>query len=107
MAEVEPEALRADAMDGWQKWSLTLGELKTSLDGLSYSASDFSLIPGATEVYQAVQASVKTLHDYIHTGEEVFEGIARALLDTAVDYMVAEGDAQSEIDAVRQEAENL
>lgn len=103
MAEVDPDALRADANESWQVWSLKLEELKGQVDDLSYSRPDFSMIPGADEVYAAFETSTETLRTYIETGEETFEGFARALLDVAIMYMEAEGDAQSEIDQVEQE----
>lgn len=107
MAEVDPDALRTDANDSWQKWSLKLAESNKIIDGLTYSGSDFSLIPGSDEVYASFEKATSTLHTYIATGEEIFEGFARALLDSAIAYMEAEGDAQSEIDAVEREMETL
>jgi len=107
VAEVDPDALRDDANDSWQVWSGTLAEAKASLDELTYSRPDFSLIPGSGEVYAAFETATAALRAYIHTGEEIFEGFARALLDTAITYMEAEGDAQSEIDAVQRELEAL
>lgn len=103
MADVDPDALRADANDSWQVWSGDLADAKGKIDGLTYSRADFSLIPGSGEVYAAFETATAALRAYIETGEEIFEGFARALLDTAIDYMEAEGDAQSEIDAVERE----
>ncbi|MCR2816336.1 hypothetical protein [Microbacterium jiangjiandongii] len=107
MADVDPDALRTDANDSWQVWSGKLAEAKGKIDELSYSRPDFSLIPGSGEVYAAFETATTTLRAYIETGEEIFEGFARALLDTAIMYMEAEGDAQSEIDAVERELEAL
>lgn len=107
MAEVDPDALRTDANESWQVWSQKLAELKTSIDTLSYSRPDFAIMPGSGEVFAAFETATQTLRTYIETGEEIFEGFARALLDSAIIYMEAEGDAQSEIDAVEREMENL
>ncbi|MCR2784676.1 MULTISPECIES: hypothetical protein [unclassified Microbacterium] len=107
MAEVDPDALRTDAHDSWQVWSGKLADAKGRIDDLTYSRPDFSLIPGSGDVYAAFTTATTTLRDYIETGEEIFEGFARALLDTAIEYMQAEGDAQSEIDAVERELEAL
>ncbi|MDU0366962.1 hypothetical protein AB0O16_04065 [Microbacterium sp. NPDC089180] len=107
MVDVDPDALQSDANDHWQKWSLELAAWRTDLDGMTYSPSDFSLAPGSTEVLSKFRTSVQLLSDYLHTGEEIFEGFARALLTTSIEYMKAEGDAQSEIDAVQKELEGL
>jgi hypothetical protein len=107
MAEVDPDALRDDANGSWQPWSLKLEEVKTGVEGLTYSRTDFALIPGSNEVFAAFETAKDTLRDYIGIGEECFEGFARALLDAAAEYMTAEGDAQSEIDAVKQEMDAL
>lgn len=107
MAEVDPDALQSDANDHWQSWSLELAGWRTTLEGLTYSPSDFSLAPGSSEVLQKFQTSVDVLSEYLHTGEEIFEGFARALLTTSIEYMRAEGDAQAEIDAVTRELEGL
>jgi hypothetical protein len=107
VAEVEPDDLRADANDSWQVWSLKLADLKTQVDTLTYSRPDFALVPGTDEVFAAFETSLKTLSEYIHTGEEIFEGFARALLDSAIIYMEAEGEAQSEIAAVQREMGEL
>jgi hypothetical protein len=107
MVDVDPDALRADANESWQAWSLKLADLKSSIDALAYARPDFALLPGAGEVFSAFETAKDTLRTYIETGEEIFEGFARALLDTAIDYMEAEGDAQSEIDQVEREMEQL
>ena len=107
MAEVDPDALRTDANDSWQVWSGKLAEAKGKIDELNYSRPDFALIPGSGEVYAAFETATAALRTYIHTGEEIFEGVARALLGSAIDYLEAEGDAQSEIDAVTREMESL
>lgn len=107
MAEVDPDLLRQDANDHWQKWSQELEGVKLGLDELVYSRPDFALMSGAGEVFAAFETSVATLRTYIGTGEEIFEGFARALLDSTIHYMEAEGDAQSEIDAVKREMDAL
>lgn len=107
MAEVDPDLLRQDANDHWQKWSLELESIKLGVDELRYTLPDFSLIPGSTEVFAAFQTSISTLRTYVETGEEIFEGFARALLDSVLEYAAAEGDAQSEIDAVQRELDAL
>lgn len=107
MPEYDEDALREDANAHWQKWSQELEKLKLEVDGIVYSRPDFSLAPGSSEVYAAFETSLTTFRTYIETGEEIFEGFARALLDTAIMYMEAEGDVQSEIDAVQREMESL
>lgn len=107
MVDVDPDLLRQDANDHWQKWSQELEGVKLGLDGLVYSRPDFALMSGAGEVFAAFESSVATLRAYTETGEEIFEGFARALLDTTIEYMQAEGDAQSEIDAVQRELDAL
>lgn len=103
MDEYDEEALQADANGCWQPWSLQLEGLKNRLNELSYSRPQFSLAPGSSELFQ-VFGDVRTkLSTYLHDGEEVFEGVARALLDTAVEYMEMEGYAQTEIDTVEKE----
>lgn len=107
MAEVDPELLQTDANDYWQAWSLELAGWRSKLGELTYTRSDFSMAPGSDEVMAAFGTSLQVLGDYFHTGEEIFEGFARALLTTSIEYMRAEGDAQSEIDAVVQELGQL
>lgn len=107
MVEVDPDLLRQDANDHWQKWSKDLADVKLGFDELVYSRPDFSLVSGASEVFSAFESSVAALRKYTEAGEESFEGVARALLDSAMTYMMAEGDARSEIDAVEREMDSL
>lgn len=107
MAEYDEEALRADANEHWQSWSLKLAEWRKQLEDLSYTRPDFSLAPGSDQLYEKFGLASKAVQDYLSTGEEVFEGIARALLDTVTEYMEMEGYAQSEIDAVEKEMAGL
>ncbi len=107
MAEVDPDLLQADANDYWQKWSLELADWRSTLEGVTYTREEFSMAPGSDEVMAAFGTSLQVLGDYFHTGEEIFEGFARALLTTSIEYMRAEGDAQTEIDAVVRELGEL
>jgi hypothetical protein len=107
VAEVDPDALQSDANDHWQPWSLKLESWKTTVQDLSYTRDDFSIIPGSDDVYSRFGTACDVIGEYLHTGEEIFEGFARALLSTAIEYMAAEGDTQEEIAKVEQEMEQL
>lgn len=107
MAEYDEQALRDDANDSWQPWSLELQKWGEKIDGLTVSRPAFSLVSGADELHAAFTAKLTAVREYIHDGEEVFEGIARALLDTAMNYMEMEGYAQEAIDEVAAEMDAL
>lgn len=107
MADYDEQALRDDANDCWQPWSLELQKWGETIDGLTVSRPAFSLVTGAEELHTAFTAKLAAVRDYIHDGEEVFEGIARALLDTAMNYMEMEGYAQEAIDEVAAEMDAL
>jgi len=107
MDEYDEEALRADANESWQPWSLQLEGWKTKLNDLQFTPADFSVAPGSPALFEAFTTARAVLHEYIHSGEEIFEGIARILLETAAEYMEMEGYAQAEIDQVESEIEQL
>ena len=103
MGEYDEEALRKDANASWQPWSVKLAGWKTQIQNRTVTAPDFSIAPGGGELHTAYGKAEKLLADYLHIGEEVFEGIARALLDATIEYMEMDHYAQSEIDKVKQE----
>ncbi len=103
MDEYDEDALRADAMDSWQVWSGKLQGMKEDVQELQAIGSEFSSIPGSHEVAANFVKARDALAAYLHTGEEVFEGIARALLATAIDYMEAENYAAEEVAKVEAE----
>jgi hypothetical protein len=107
MDEYDEEALRADANDKWQPWSLTLENWKLRLSELTFTEADFSVAPGSPELFDLFSQVRTGLQDYIHAGEETFEGIARALLDSVTRYMEMEGYAQDKIDQVERERDAL
>lgn len=103
MGEYDEQALRADANQHWQQWSIDLEGWKNDLQAPPLTRQDFSLVPESGALFAAFQTRISNIADYIHTGEEVFEGIARALLDASIDYMEMEDYAETEIDRVEQE----
>lgn len=107
MGEYDEQALRADANQHWQPWSIELEGWKDQLHEAPLTRQDFSLAPGSGELFAAFQKRISNIAEYIHTGEEVFEGIARALLDASIDYMEMEDYAETEIDRVEQEMAEL
>lgn len=107
MADYDEEALRADANDSWQQWSLKLQSWGETIDAVDLNRQTFSIAPGSEELFTAFTGALATVRTYLHDGEEVFEGIARALLDASIEYMEMEGDAQEEIARVEREMASL
>ncbi len=107
MADYDEEALRADANDSWQQWSLKLQGWGETIDAVSLNRQAFSVAPGSDELFGAFNTALATVRTYLHDGEEVFEGIARALLDSAIEYMEMEGYAEEEVARVEREMASL
>lgn len=107
MGDYDEEALRADANDSWQPWSLELQGWRETIEGIALDRQAFSVAPGSEELFGAFNRSLKVVGAYLHGGEEVFEGIARALLDSSIEYMEMEGYAADEIARVEREMEAL
>nr|WP_201470441.1 hypothetical protein [Microbacterium hydrocarbonoxydans] len=103
MADYDEEALRADANDSWQPWSLEVQKWGETIDGIALDRQAFSVAPGSDELFTAFNTALSAVRTYLSEGEEVFEGIARALLDSAIEYMEMEGYAADEIARVERE----
>ena len=103
MADYDEEALREDANGSWQPWSLELQTWGETIDGIAVDRPAFSVAPGSDELFGAFTTALSSVRTYVGEGEEVFEGIARALLDSAIEYMEMEGYAADEIARVEQE----
>ncbi|MBS1908201.1 MAG: hypothetical protein JST33_16935 [Actinobacteria bacterium] len=107
MGEYDEESLRQDANRSWQPWSLELEGWKKQIQNTALTRQDFSVAPGSGDLHIAFEKAEKLLGDYVHTGEEIFEGIARALLDSAIEYMEMDHYSQAEIDKVKKEMDAL
>lgn len=107
MGDYDEEALREDANGSWQPWSLELQGWRETIEEIELDRQAFSVAPGSEELYSAFHRSLKIVGAYLHGGEEVFEGIARALLDSAIEYMEMEGYAADEIARVEREMAEL
>lgn len=107
MADYDEEALREDAIGSWQQWSLQMKNWREVVKGVDIDRQAFSLAPGSDELFAAFNTTMSSVHTYLHEGEEVFEGIARALLDAAIEYMEMEGYAEDEIARVEGEMASL
>ncbi|MCI1018578.1 hypothetical protein HWD99_08090 [Microbacterium sp. C5A9] len=103
MADYDEEALREDANGSWQPWSLQVQKWGETIDGLALDRQAFSVAPGSDELFSAFNTALSSVRTYLSEGEEVFEGIARALLDSAIEYMEMEGYAADEIARVERE----
>lgn len=103
MADYDEEALREDANGSWQVWSLQMQKWKETVEGVDIDRQAFSLVPGSEKLFAAFNTTMSSVATYLHDGEEVFEGIARALLDSAIEYMEMEGYAEGEIARVEGE----
>ncbi|QDE34142.1 hypothetical protein FIV50_04645 [Microbacterium foliorum] len=107
MPEYDEQALRGDANNSWQPWSLRLQGWVQEIDALELDLPTFSIVSGADRLHAAVTSQLSSIRDYVHDGEEVFEGIARALLDNAIEYMEMEDYSQEEIRRVETEMDSL
>ncbi len=103
MADYDEEALREDANGSWQPWSLEIQKWGETIDGIVLDRQAFSVAPGSSELFTAFNTALSSVRTYLSEGEEVFEGIARALLDSAIEYMEMEGYAADEIARVERE----
>lgn len=102
---VEPAALEHDAL-AFDGWSQDLDSVQKALPD-SLSPLDFSLIPGAQDVYATFQQAVSALHAYVGDGSDEFDGFARALLKSALAYMTAEGYSAEDVARLNLELESL
>lgn len=107
MGEYDEEALRQDANRSWQPWSLELEGWKKQIQNAPLTRQDFSVAPGSGDLHTAYEKVENLLGEYLHVGEEIFEGIARALLDSAIEYMEMDHYSRAEIDRVKQEMDAL
>lgn len=107
--EGDPDDLRSDANDYWDPWSgkvLAL-EQATRAAYAPVTQEDWSDIPGAQEVRVEFGTFLGQVADFLHTGSEVMEGIARALLFAAAVYVGAEDDNAAELAEIQAELEAL
>ena len=102
---LNPSALEADGktFDAWSQ------ELDAYVAGIPTNLveSDFSWIPGASEVWSRWQAAKESLGTYIAQGSDMMDGFARTLLETVRSYLEAEGLSQDDIDRVTRELSEL
>jgi len=103
MADCDEEALREDANGSWQPWSLQVQKWGEIIDDLELDRRAFSVAPGSNELFSTFNTALRSVRTYLSEGEEVLEGIARALLDSAIEYMEMEGYAADEIARVERE----
>lgn len=107
--EVDTDHLRSDANEYWDPWS----EKVLALEQASRTAcatvtrEDWSAIPGAQDVRVAFEEFLGDVADFLHTGSEVMEGIARTLLDVSAEYVAAEDDNVAELAEIKAELEAL
>lgn len=107
--EVDTDDLRSDATDYWDPWSgkvLTL-EQATRASCSTVTHEDWSGIPGAQDVRVAFEQFLGDVADFLHTGSEVMEGIARTLLDISAEYVKAEDGNVAELAEIQAELEAL
>ena len=102
---VDLEALEQDAVT-FDGWSIVLDGVQGAIP-LNLSPLDFSVIPGAQEVYQAFQAAAGIIADYVGEGSDQFDGFARTLLNSVKIYLVAESASAEDIARVTRELEEL
>ena len=102
---IQPEALEKDALK-FDGWSQDLDGIQKALP-IALSSMDFSVIPGAQDVYVAYQRAVLALHAYVGEGSDEFDGFARALLRSALVYMTAEGYSAEDVARLELELESL
>lgn len=102
---IVPASLEADALT-FDSWSQELDGYQSGIP-TTLVGSDFSLIPGAQDVWSQWQKASTALGTYIGEGSDMMDGFARTLLETVRIYMEAEDYAQSEINRVTQELNQL
>ena len=107
--DVDTDDLRVDADRYWKAWHERLRTLERGVATADRNASaqDWSAIPGAQDVRAAYEVLLQKVEKYYHSGSDVFEGIARALLQSAETYLQAEHDSAVEIAMVEAEIEDL
>jgi hypothetical protein len=107
--DVDTDDLRTDADRYWTAWHERLRALERGVATADRSASaqDWSAIPGAQDVRAAYEVLLHRVEKYYHSGSEVFEGVARALQQSADAYLRAERDSEVEIAVVEAEIEDL
>lgn len=103
---VNPDALRDDANIYFSDWKGDLDAIRDAVPD-SLSSSDFSNIPGAQDIYTLFTAKADQLVTYVNNGSKQMDVFARTLLLTARDYMIAENYSTEEVNAVRQELNDL
>ncbi len=107
--EVDTDDLRSDATDYWDPWSGKVLALEEAMKA-SYApvtAPDWSGIPGAQDVRVAFEQFLGDVVEFLHTGSEVMEGIARTLLDVSAEYVKAEDGNVAELAEIQAELEAL
>jgi hypothetical protein len=97
---VEVDVLGRDASTYWGPWSERLQTMKGEVD-TSLSSQDFSLIPGASDVYTAFVAAQTRLEEYIGGGVTAFQAFRDLLMETSVEYLEEEGASAAEVAAFR------
>jgi|GEM_PF-2238557 len=107
--EVEPDDLRADATEHWDPWSGKVLALEdaTRTAYATVTPEDWSGIPGTQDVRIEFEAFLGQVTGFLHTGSEVMEGIARALLFAAAEYVAAEEDNVADLAEIKAELEAL
>ena len=70
-------------------------------------ADDFSYIPGAQDVFQSYAVALAAVQDYVVQGADVFEGFARTLGTTALEYAKAEDGSAADVASLTQFLEDL
>jgi len=102
---VNPAALEHDALQ-FDDWSKELDAVQEAIP-VTLSSLDFSVIPGAQDVYAAYQRAADALNAYVGEGSKEFDGFARALLKSAILYLEAEGTSADDVARLNQEMDDL
>ncbi|QCB92519.1 hypothetical protein [Cellulomonas shaoxiangyii] len=107
--EVDTDDLRSDATDYWDPWSGKVLELERATRAAykPLTAADWSGIPGAQDVRVAFEQFLGDVAEFLHTGSEVMEGIARTLLEASADYVKLEDGNVAELAEIQAELEAL
>ena len=95
---VDVEVLARDATQYWSPWKDRLDLMKGKVD-TALTAQDFSLIPGASDVFTAFEDAQSRLEVYIGGGVTAFQSFHDLLKETAVDYLEEEGASAAEVSA--------
>jgi hypothetical protein len=100
------QALEHDATECFAVWSDTLDGVLPSVRG-DLVRSDFSEIKGSEAVWDDYQRVTDALATFLTDGSAVFDGFARRLLQTAQEYLRADGEAAAAIARLQSEIDDL